>query len=116
MDRKTIMGLAAVAGIGLLLYMRKAGADDTLANASALMSGGTAWHSDPIPIYVPTAPTVVDPTPDNPPARHSDPIPVYNPPTPPYAGVQGTSTAPAASGIPEGQSRWSWLLEQQGVK
>lgn len=64
MDRKIIMGVAAVAGIGLLLYLRKSG-DSSAIGASGSMLGAAAaannWASQPYVITTNTkAPAVVD--------------------------------------------------------
>ncbi|CAN7408950.1 hypothetical protein [Acidovorax sp. LjRoot194] len=63
MDRKLLMGVAAVAGIGLLLYLRKSGDQATLAGSSSLvgaLGGGSAWASQPIVVNAPNKPAVAD--------------------------------------------------------
>jgi hypothetical protein len=61
MDRKIIMGVAAVAGIGLLLYMRKKGDAATLGTSGALVGSGSGfsnWASSPIVITNSKAPVL----------------------------------------------------------
>lgn len=70
MDRKIVMGVAAVAGIGLLLYLRKSG-DSSAIGASGSMLGAAAaannWASQPYVITTNTkAPAVVDNSPKSP--------------------------------------------------
>lgn len=82
MDRKIVMGVAAVAGIGLLLYMRKQGDGATLASSGALVgsgSSGSAWASAPIVITNTKAP-VVDNTAAAPVANIKPPVQTAVPP------------------------------------
>lgn len=61
MDRKIIMGVAAVAGIGLLLYMRKNSDASTIGASGALVGSGSGlsnWASSPIVITNTKAPVV----------------------------------------------------------
>jgi hypothetical protein len=62
MDRKAIMGIAAVAGIGLLLYMRKSGDSSALGSSSSLLGAASAasnWANQPIVINTSTKPNAV---------------------------------------------------------
>ena len=62
MDRKTIMGLAAIGGVGLLLWLRKTAAATETAGASGLLSGAanaSGWASSPIVINTTTKPNAV---------------------------------------------------------
>lgn len=79
MDRKIIMGVAAVAGIGLLLYMRKSGDQATIAGAvSGLNNAGgfENWASQPIVINATTKPLPVADTVAAAPAPAPAPAPV----------------------------------------
>lgn len=65
MDRKIVMGVAAVAGIGLLLYLRKSGDSSTIAGAGTLMGAAAAannWATQPIVINTKAPPVVADAT------------------------------------------------------
>lgn len=65
MDRKIVMGVAAVAGIGLLLYLRKSGDSSTIAGAGTLMGAAAAannWATQPIVINTKAPPVVADTT------------------------------------------------------
>ena len=62
MERKTIMGLAAIGGVGLLLWLRKTAAATETAGASGLLSGAanaSGWASSPIVINTTTKPNAV---------------------------------------------------------
>lgn len=70
-----LMGVAAVAGIGLLLYMRKSGDEATIAGSASLVGAASApWSSTPIVINASTKPLEVadgaaaSPAPPPPPA------------------------------------------------
>jgi len=61
MDRKIVMGVAAVAGIGLLLYLRKSGDSSAIGSAGTLLGAAAAannWATQPIVINT-KAPAVV---------------------------------------------------------
>jgi len=61
MDRKIVMGVAAVAGIGLLLYMRKNSDAAAIGASGALVGSGSGlsnWASSPIVITNTKAPVV----------------------------------------------------------
>lgn len=65
MERKTIMGLAAVAGVGLILWMRKSAADQETAGAAGVMGSavgamGSGWAGMPITINTTKPLTVSD--------------------------------------------------------
>lgn len=64
MERKTIMGLAAIGGLGLLLWLRKTAAATETAGASGLLSGAanaSGWASSPI-VFQTKPQTVADAT------------------------------------------------------
>lgn len=82
MDRKVIMGVAAVAGIGLLLYMRKSGDQATLAGSASMVGSASApWSSQPIVINATTKPLPVSdavassPAPSSAPSSAAAPAP-----------------------------------------
>lgn len=80
MDRKVIMGVAAVAGIGLLLYMRKSGDQSTLAGSASLVGSASApWSSQPIVINATTKPLAVSDVAAASPAPESRPPPKPQP-------------------------------------
>lgn len=98
MDRKIVMGVAAVAGIGLLLYMRKQGDGATLASSGALVgagSSGSAWAGAPIVITNTKAP-VVDATAAAPVANIKPPVQTAVPPAETSGFVIGGSSQNAA--------------------
>ncbi len=116
MDRKVIMGIAAVAGIGLLLYMRKQGDSATLGGSSSLVSAASGlgnWAAAPIVINTSTKPNDVPDTTASgqPPARRSDPIPVNKTP-PAYSGVQAAAPASSSSAAAPAASRWANFADE----
>ncbi|PTT21652.1 hypothetical protein DBR12_06165 [Acidovorax sp. HMWF029] len=65
MDRKIVMGVAAVAGIGLLLYLRKSGDAGAIGSAGTLVGAASAannWATQPIVINTKAPPVVADAT------------------------------------------------------
>lgn len=65
MDRKIVMGVAAVAGIGLLLYLRKSGDSSAIGSAGTLVGAAAAannWATQPIVINTKAPPVVADTT------------------------------------------------------
>lgn len=78
MDRKIIMGVAAVAGIGLLLYLRKSGDSSAIGASGSMLGAASAannWASQPIIINTKAPPTVADTTAKSPPPA---PAPSYS--------------------------------------
>lgn len=98
MDRKIVMGVAAVAGIGLLLYMRKSGDQATLAG-TPISSGISGWASQPIVINATTKPLAVADT------TAAAPAPVAKAPAPAPASVPWAMTPAAPDPIWNG-SEW----------
>lgn len=103
MERKAIMGIAAVAGIGLLLYLRKSGDSSTLAGATSLLNsagGATSWASQPIVITTNTkAPAVVDNSAATPaPTTNTKAPAVYNDTSAAGWGPGAPASKPASSG------------------
>ena len=99
-----IMGVAAVAGIGLLLYLRKSGDQSTIAGSGALVGAASSaanWAaSSPIVINASTKPQTV---PDRVAVSPAPPPPAPPAPTPAATagwgpGYPATASAPAASG------------------
>lgn len=112
MDRKIVMGVAAVAGIGLLLYMRKSGEQSTIAGSGALVGAASSaanWAAAPIVINASTKPLNVT---DRVAASQAPP-----PPAPPAASpasngsggaVWGASGSSAAfTGIKDGRRTYA---------
>lgn len=96
MDRKIIMGVAAVAGIGLLLYLRKSG-DSSAIGASGSMLGAAAaannWASQPYVITTNTkAPAVVD-------SSAKSPAPDPAPAPAPSSGAVWGGSSPSAQAV-----------------
>lgn len=109
MDRKVIMGVAAVAGIGLLLYMRKNGDQATISGAASLVGASSVpWSSTPIVIQTNTKPlTVADgvaasPAPP-PPAVAA--APVASGAT--WGGTTGAASGGTFTGIKDGRRTYS---------
>lgn len=110
MERKTVMGLAAVAGIGLLLYMRKNADAQGVAGAGATVSaaGGVgAWGVNPVTINS-TKPLAVDKT-----AIGTVPVATLAPP--PAASGSATNFAGVGSDAPaQNVAYWVWSDVGQG--
>jgi hypothetical protein len=97
MDRKVIMGVAAVAGIGLLLYMRKSGDQATLAGSASIVGSASApWSSQPIVINATTKPLPVSDAAAATPAPAPKPPPAPAPST--YQPWESAAAAPAVWG------------------
>lgn len=111
MERKTIMGLAAVAGIGLLLYMRRnADASGVTAAANTLNGASYAgtWGASPATVAATTKPATVDAAVANTkPAQVVAPQPVGSGASSVFVGVG--SDAPAAD-----VAYWLWSDVGQG--
>lgn len=103
MDRKIVMGVAAVAGIGLLLYMRKSGDQATLAG-TPISSGISNWASQPIVINATTKPQAVADTNTKSPAPTPMP-PAKNPAAVPTFWDGGSAAAPVPTWNPT-QNEW----------
>jgi hypothetical protein len=108
MERKAIMGIAAVAGIGLLLYLRKSGDSSTLAGATSLLNsagGATSWASQPIVITTNTkAPAVVDTNTKSPPVTTA---PASSSSATPVFGGSGTGGSRPIDGLlMDGNGNW----------
>lgn len=104
MDRKIIMGVAAVAGIGLLLYLRKSG-DSSAIGASGSMLGAAAaannWASQPYVITTNTkAPAVVDNSAKSPVTTTASTA------TPVFGGGGGGGSKPIDGLLMDGNGNW----------
>ncbi|CAN7403049.1 hypothetical protein LJR129_002492 [Acidovorax sp. LjRoot129] len=113
-DRKAIMVVAAVAGIGLLLYMRKSGNSAALGSSGGLLGAASSaanWASQPIVINTTTKPQVVDGTASGTrPAAAPAPAPAdvgsTRPTVAPGGAVWGgtTGSGPQITGVDNGSS------------
>lgn len=95
MERKAIMGVAAVAGIGLLLYLRKTGDSASIAGAGSLVgaaSGASNWAAQPIIINTKAPPVVADAT-----AQSPAPAPAPAPVQTADWSFGGTASTPSSS-------------------
>lgn len=105
MDRKIVMGVAAVAGIGLLLYMRKSGDQATLAG-TPISSGISNWASQPIVINATTKPQAVADTNTKSPAPTPMPAPTNPATTAVFGGSGGGGSRPIDGLLMDGNGNW----------
>lgn len=106
MDRKIVMGVAAVAGIGLLLYLRKSGDFSAIGSAGTLVGAASAannWATQPIVINTKAPPVVADTT-----AKSPAPAPA---PAPADSGGAGWGAGYPAAGTSTG----GYLDQKTGV-
>lgn len=111
MERKTIMGLAAVAGIGLLLYLRRNADSAGVVAAANTLNGASyagTWGASPAPVTTTasTKPAAVD-------AVASGGAPVANP-APVAAGGGSSSKFVAGAGGGNGDSTSPYYYQTMG--
>lgn len=111
MERKTIMGLAAVAGIGLLIYLRR-NADTAGVTAAANTLNGASyagtWGASPAPVSTTTKPATVDNT-----AVTPKPAQVV-PPQPVGSGAASVFVGVGSDAPPSDVAYWLWSDVGQG--
>lgn len=112
MQRKALMGMAAVAGIALLLYIRRKGASDDAASTSGVLTSnaalinaamGNVWGGSSAPASAPAPAPVAD-------VRVVSPAPAQSSAGKFTAG--GPNEGPAAREMPLGQ--YNYVAESSG--